>query len=173
MVRTHTLAVAALLVLACLMHPLPSAAQSSGSRIAAADARDANLRTYADLLRSDLRGQKAAIIAQIMQFSEDEDAKFWPVYREYEAGLAKINDERIALIKEYAATFDKLTEATADRLARAALDLEARRQTLKAGYYDRLKSALSATTAAKCLQVENQILLLLDLQIAASLPIIE
>jgi hypothetical protein len=173
MVRTHTLAAAALLVLASLIHPLPSAAQATGSRIAGADARDANLRTYADLLRSDLRGQKAAVIAQMMQLSEEEDAKFWPIYRQYEAGLSKINDERISLIKEYAATFDALTEPNADRLARTALDLEARRQTLKVTYYDQLKSALSAITAAKCLQVENQILLLLDLQIAASLPIIE
>jgi hypothetical protein len=83
----------------------------------------------------------------------------------------KINDERLALITDYAAKYDKLTDADADRIALSALDLEARRNALKAKYYDRLKSVLPAKTAARALQVENQILLLLDLQIASSLPI--
>ena len=143
----------------------------SANPAAADDTRDVNLRAYAELLRSDLRSQKVAIITEVMEFTEAEDAKFWPVYREYETELAKINDDRLALIKEYARNYETLTDAVADRLARGALDLEARRHTLKATYYDRFKAALSPRTAARFLQVENQILLLLDLQIAASLPI--
>jgi len=135
------------------------------------DTRDTNIRAYTELLRSDLRAQKVALIAEVMQFTEEEDAKFWPVYREYEAELAKINDERLALINDYATNYDTLTDEIADRLAKKALDLESRRHTLKATYYDRIKAALSPKTAARFLQVENQILLLLDLQIAASLPI--
>ncbi|PYR45157.1 MAG: hypothetical protein DMF89_25940 [Acidobacteria bacterium] len=136
-----------------------------------ADARELNLRAYAELLRSDLRSQKVAVITDVMQFTEEEDAKFWPVYREYEADLARINDDRIKLIKEYAATYNNLTDAVADKLALGVLDLEARRHALKVKYYDRFKAVVSPKTAARFLQVENQILLLLDLQIAASLPI--
>jgi hypothetical protein len=124
-------------------------------------------------MRSDIRARKVGIITEVMQFTDAEDAKFWPVYREYEAELAKINDDRFALIKEYAVTYDKMTDAVADRLAHGALDLETRRTAIKAKYYDRFKSVLSARTAARFLQVENQILLLLDLQIAASLPIVQ
>jgi len=135
------------------------------------DSREENMRAYTELLRSDLRSQKVAVIAQVMQFTDAEDEKFWPVYREYEAALSKINDERMALIDEYARRYNGLTDDVADRIAKKALDLEARRQTLKTTYYDRVKSALSAKTAARLLQVENQILLLLDLQIAAALPV--
>src|SRR6185436_15806592 len=135
------------------------------------DSRDLNLRAYVELLRSDLRAQKVAVITEVMEFTEAEDAKFWPVYREYEAELAKIHDDRMALIKEYSVSYDALTDATADRLALRALDLEARRQTLTKTYYDRFKSVVSPKTAARFIQVEHQILLLLDLQIAASLPI--
>ena len=138
-----------------------------------AETRETNMRAYAELLRSDIRAQKVAIITEVMQFSEEEDAKFWPVYREYETQLAKINDDRLAGIKEYAIAYDKMTDDVADRLAKLALDLEARRHTLKVQFYDRFKSALSPKTAARFLQVENQILLLLDLQIAASLPIVQ
>jgi hypothetical protein len=135
------------------------------------DTRETNLRAYTELLRSDLRSQHVAVITAVMQFTEAEDAKFWPVYREYETELAKVNDDRMALIKDYANNYETLTDAVADRLAHGALDLEARRHALKVKYYDRLKTVISPKTAARFLQVENQILLLLDLQIAASLPI--
>ena len=66
-----------------------------------------------------------------------------------------------------------MTDAIADKLAATALDLEARRQAVKAKYYDRFKKALSPRTALRFLQVEHQLLLLIDLQISASLPIVK
>jgi hypothetical protein len=158
------------LAIGCLGLAAPAAAQGTNPS-AGNDTRETNIHAYVELLRSDLRSQKVAIITDIMQFSEDEDAKFWPVYREYETELSAVNDDRIALIKEYAEAYGHITDAIADRLARGALDLEARRNAVKAKYYEKFKTALSAKTAARFLQVENQILLILDLQIAASLPI--
>ena len=170
MTRYKRLQIGAVVALALCTSPALALAQSAKAA-AADDTRDTNLRAYAELLRSDLRSQKAAIITEVMAFTEAEDAKFWPVYREYETELAKINDDRLALIKEYAGSSDTMTDAVADRMARGALDLEGRRHALKVSYYDRFKAVLPAKTAARFLQVENQILLLLDLQIAASLPI--
>ena len=96
---------------------MPAAAQAT-TPSAGDDARETNIHAYVELLRSDLRSQKVAIITDIMQFSEAEDAKFWPVYREYETELSAVNDDRIALIKEYADAYGNITDAIADRLAR-------------------------------------------------------
>jgi hypothetical protein len=148
-------------------------AQTAKGNATLDDTRDANLRAYVQLLRSDLRTEKVAIITEVMAFTEEEDAKFWPIYREYEMKLANLNDERLKGIKEYADNFDKVTDELADRLMRAALGLEERRNALKLDVYNKLKTALSAKTAARFVQVENQILLLLDLQIASALPIVQ
>jgi len=172
MIRTALLKATTALTLALCLGPRFVLAQGT-KVVSSEDTREANLRAYTELLRSDLRSQKTAIITELMDFTEAEDAKFWPVYREYEAELVKINDDRIALIMEYAAHYEKLTDEVADRLARGALDLEGRRNALKARYYDRFKTVVSPKTAARFLQVENQILLILDLQIAASLPIVQ
>jgi hypothetical protein len=137
----------------------------------AVETRDTNLRAYAELLRADVRAQKVAIITEVMQFTDAEDAKFWPIYREYDVELNRINDDRVGLIEEYAKAFGKLTDADADRIATRALEFEANRNALKQKYYARFKQALSPKTAARFLQVENQLLLLIDLQIAASLPL--
>ena len=151
----------------------PSTPAPAAKPATAADTRDTNIRAYAELLRSDVRSQKVAILAEMMEFTDQEDAKFWPIYREYDVELSKISDDRITLIQEYAKNYEKMTDPVADRLAKGALDLEARRHALKLKYYDRLKAALSAKTAARFLQVENQLLMLLDLQISAALPIVQ
>jgi hypothetical protein len=161
-----------LLSIVILTAHAPAHARQNATVAAAADSRDANLRAYVELLRSDLRTQKVAILTEMMHFTESEDRAFWPIYREYEVELARINDQRIAVIKEYAAAYTAMTDAAADRMATVALDLEGRRHALKAKYYARLKEAMPAITVARFLQVENQILLLLDLQIAASLPVV-
>ena len=136
-------------------------------------AQDQDLSKYVELLRSDLRAQKTAIMAGVLQLSEQEDAKFWPIYREYEAELAKVNDDRIANIKDYADHFDQLTDEVADRLMLRGMEIQGRRAALVGTYYNKLKAALPAKTAARVIQVEHQILLILDLQIAASLPIVK
>ena len=149
--------------------PIVAAAQSANPT--PAETRDLNLRAYTELLRSDLRTQKVAVITELMVFTEEEDAKFWPVYREYENELRRLNDERLAGIETYAKNYLQLTPAVADQLATKSLDLEARRTALKQKYYGRLKTALTPVRAARALQIENQIELIIDLQIAASLPV--
>ena len=134
-------------------------------------AKALNLSAYAELLRSDVRAQKVAIITEVMGFTEGEDTAFWPVYREYDMEMARLGDERVALIADYAKNYAALNNDVADRLATKALELETRRQELKAQVYQKVKKALSPLTAARFLQVEHQLLLLIDLQIAASLPI--
>ena len=137
------------------------------------EAREMNLRAYTELLRSDLRTQKVAVITQMMAFTEREDAAFWPVYREHELELSRLHDERLAAIESYAKAYTSLTPKTADELALKVLDLEARRTALKQKYYTKVKAALSPTRAAQALQIENQIQLLVDLQVAASLPLVK
>ena len=130
-----------------------------------------NLSAYAELLRSDVRTLKVAIITEVMGFTEAEDGAFWPIYREYDLEMSTLADERLAMIRDYAAAFGTLTDERAASLAAKALDLESRRHAAKAKCYERVKAALSPRTALRFLQVEHQLQLLIDLQIAAALPV--
>ncbi len=158
-------------VIAAVLSAAGASAQQPSS--AAPQTKDMNLRAYVELLRADVRGQKVAILTELMEFTEAEDKAFWPIYREYDVELSKINDERVSGIEEYAQNYTKVTDALADKLALKALELESQRTALKEKYYGRFKAALSPKTAARFLQVENQLLMILDLQIAASLPIVQ
>jgi hypothetical protein len=137
------------------------------------DTKSLNLTAYAELLRSDVRAQKVAILTEVMGFTEAEDKAFWPIHREYESEMAALGDERVALIAEYARSYSTMTDAVAQTLGTRALDLEAKRHAVKAKYYGRFNTALSPRTSLRFLQVEQQLQLLIDLQISAALPIVK
>jgi hypothetical protein len=108
-----------------------------------------------------------------MQFTNEEANAFWPVYREYEFEFAKIGDARIALIKDYARNYETMTDEKAKELIQKALKLEGRRTKLKRKYFRKFDRVLPSKTVAKFFQLENQINLLIDLQIASELPLIK
>ncbi len=136
------------------------------------DAQKTNIQEYIELLRSDVRQQKAEMMGAVMQLSAADAAKFWPIYSEYDADLTKVNNLRAANIQEYADSYSEITDAKADQLVQNALAYQKQRSELLDKYYDRVKEALGAVTAARFVQVENQLLLIIDLQIASSLPIV-
>lgn len=146
-------------------------AQTQSPQVSERETKTLNLTAYAELLRSDVRAQKVAILTEVMGFTEAEDAAFWPIYREYDLEVSKLGDERLAMVTEYASVYSKLTDAAAEKLGAKAIDLDARRQAAKAKCYERVKTALSPRTALRFLQVEHQLQMLIDLQISASLPI--
>jgi len=129
-------------------------------------------RDLLELIRKDLQTEKAVLITAAMQFSTEESAVFWPVYRDYEKGLASIMDKRLALIQDYAKNYEKMTPEKATELINKSFSLEAERTKLLQKYFKKFSKVMSPTRAARFVQVENQILKLVDVQIAQELPLV-
>jgi hypothetical protein len=146
--------------------------QSGKQDSTSSDSDAQNIQAYVELLRSDVRQQKAEMMGSVMQLSAADATKFWPIYSEYDAELTKLNDLRVANIQEYASSYTQMTDEKADKLIRNGLAYRKQRAELLAKYYERVKQTLGAITAARFLQVEDQLLLLIDLQIDSSLPIV-
>jgi hypothetical protein len=135
--------------------------------------RELNLRAYTELLRADVKAKRVAIITEIMQFNDSEAAAFWPLFRDYDYELSKLGDTKLQLITDYIKNYDDITNEKADDLMSAALALETQRAELKKKHFDIMKKALSARTAARFFQVENQMQQVVDLQISANLPALQ
>lgn len=123
-----------------------------------------------DELRSEIRAEKEALVRDAMELDEHEGRVFWPIYRRYEDELGELGDRRIELIREYAASHGRLTDAQARDLAGEWLDLQGRRLKLERQAWKQLDKELSPTLAALFLQVEHRIRLRTDLEIASQLP---
>ena len=129
-------------------------------------------KAYIDLMRGDVRQQKAEMMGSVMVLSAQDAAKFWPIYSDYDAQLAKLNDQRVEIIKEYAHSYDQMTDAKADELIKKSMAYQKQRAELLVQTYDKVKEALGAVTAARFAMVEHQLLLIIDLQIDSSLPVV-
>jgi hypothetical protein len=133
---------------------------------------DMNIRAYIELLRTDVKRSKAQIMGDVMQLDAGQSAKFWPIYKDFESDLSALGDKVVTIIKTYAENYLNLTDPVADSIATQILEIETQRNELKKKYYERFKTAVGAVVAARFLQVENQLERLIDLQIAAELPVV-
>ena len=152
--------------------PKSPATKSQSAQSSASDTQKKNIQAYIELMRTNVRDQKAEIMGSVMVLNAADAAKFWPIYSEYDTELSKVNDLRIANIKEYAANYSQMTDEKADELFQNAVNYRKQRSELLAKYYGRVKEALGAVTAARFAQIEDQLLLIIDLQISSSLPIV-
>lgn len=130
-----------------------------------------DLNSTVELLRSDLKTQKTAIITKAMQFSDQEATAFWPIYRAYEQDLAKIGDARVALIKDFAANYGTMSGEKARELAKHSLKLQEQKVGLLKKYHKEIDKKVSPIHAARFVQLENQIGMLIDLQVGSELPL--
>ncbi len=135
--------------------------------------QESNIQSYIDLIRADVKSEKVQILSAMMQFTPDEAATFWPIYQNYDAELTKLGDQRVALIKEYADHYDDMTDEKADELVQKSFTLMSDRDALLKNCYAQVKSKMTAKTATRFVQVEHQLLLLIDLQIASELPVVQ
>jgi hypothetical protein len=86
--------------------------------------------------------------------------------------LTRIGDRKLAMIKKYTENYDNMTDALADELMREAIQIDQQRHDLMVKTYQQMKRALGGVSAARFLQVENQLLMLIELQVASSLPVV-
>jgi hypothetical protein len=77
------------------------------------------------------------------------------------------------LIVRYATHYQTMTDQEASELAKATFDLEAQRTELKRKYFPKFAEVVPATKAARFFQIENQLNILVDFQVAATLPLIK
>jgi len=153
--------------------PIKPAAKAAGlGKAESMSNEETNLRAYIELLRTDVKKFKSQIMGEVMELDAGESAKFWPIYKEFEAEYAILGDQIVALVRNYADHYDKMTDAVADQLGNQALTVEQQRNVLKKKYYDRVKAELGAITATRFIQVQNQLERIVDLQVAAELPVI-
>lgn len=132
--------------------------------------QELNTKAYVALLNTDVDSKREAIITQIMQFSDSDAKIFWPIYKEYDAQRAKLDAAEAQLIQEYSNEYQTISNEKAEQLLSKTFGIEAQHVDLKKKYFKTIKSALSATTAARFTEVENQLEDVAGLKASAVLP---
>ena len=125
------------------------------------------------LLKKDIRSKRKQIIAANMNLTEAEAEKFWPIYDQYTAELSRINDTKIALIKEYVATYDAITDQQAESYVHRWAAIDESTNQLRTKYFPIFHQVLSGKSTALFFQMDHRLALMIDLQLTSQMPILE
>ena len=159
------------LSLGLLLGHVSAGAQDGGTQAGSNSPNSANQDI--ELLRKDIRSQKKQIIAANMPLSDTEAQKFWPVYDQYTGELVKINNDKYALIQEYAQNYGSMTDAQAENWASRLLTVDSDVSALRQKYWPNFRKALPAKKAALYEQIERRAQMLIDIQLASQIPLIQ
>ncbi len=150
-----------------------AAGQNGGAQASAAQDSQGLSDQDIAMLRKDIRSQKKQLIAANIPLTDAEAQKFWPVYDQYTAELVQINNDKYALIKEYAQNYGSMTDAQADDWAQRFLKLDANVAALRLRYWPNFRKVLPAKKAALYEQVEHRAQMLIEMQLASQIPLLQ
>lgn len=126
-----------------------------------------------ELLRKDVRSQKKQMVAANMKLSDKEAEQFWPIYDQYTAELVKINDKKYAAVKQFAQQYDTLTDDQAESLTRQSIEVDQSVAQLRLKYIPIFRKVLSGKKTALFFQIDRRLVMLIDLQLAAGIPLVQ
>ncbi len=123
------------------------------------------------LLQTDLKADaKGAITRGMQTFTPEEAKRFWPVWDAYIAERNKFLDARIALLRQYADSYDSMTDELARDLTNRRFNQIRLRNQLDEKFRPQFATALSPRRLARFYQIQHELDLLLELQAVAAVP---
>jgi hypothetical protein len=118
-----------------------------------AQAQNAGLATDEQILLKQVNTDKKALYAQNLGLTEEESAKFWPIYDEYEAKVKPLTDEEAAAILK-------------EKMA-----IEKEREALKQKYTAKIAKELPSKKALRYAQLETRIQNMLARDLYSIIPL--
>jgi hypothetical protein len=134
----------------------------------AGEAAKANL----DILRDTIRANRKALVAANLKLTDEEAARFWPLYDRYQAELTAVQDRAAKVIEDYTAGFRDLSNEKALKLADDWLSAEGDRVKVRREYLDQFAKVLPGRTVVRFYQIENKMDAVLRYELAGAIPVV-
>ena len=129
--------------------------------------------SYMEIVRSTIKNEKKVLIAEVMQFTDEESLAFWPVYNEFDEKLYKINTDYYNIIKDFADNFENMSAEKATDIINKASKYDLAREKLKSKYSKKIMKVISPQKTLRFMQASNKIQIMIDAQLAAEIPLLE
>jgi hypothetical protein len=127
-----------------------------------------------EILKQKIKADKKLLVAENMKLNDAEAKAFWPVYDEYQKGLAGLNDRMGKVITSYASIWNKgsVPAETARKLIDESLAIEEDEVTLKKAMLPKPEKAVGGMKAARYLQIESKVRAVIKNELAAEIPLV-
>ena len=136
-------------------------------------AQDTGLASDEQILIKQVNTDKKAVYAANLGLTEEESARFWPIYDQYEAKVKPLQDRLVANINNFAEKYDTLSDADATAILKEKMAIEKERDALKQEYTKKIEKVLPGKKAARYLQIESKIRALIRFELAGEIPLVQ
>ena len=123
----------------------------------AAIAQDSSTAADEQVLLTQIKNDRRGVFARYLDLTEAQSKAFWPIYDEYEAESKKLDDRFLALINDYAAKYDTLTDAQALAMLKDRLAIDKKRTELRVKYCEKVAKVLPGKQALRFAQLDARI----------------
>ena len=117
--------------------------------------------------------QKKLVVMKNMEFTQEEEKFFWPVFEEFQEKLFQVNERAAKLIIAYASSYKSLTDDQAAIIVGEYFDIQKSRLKILDKYALKLAEGLPAKKVFRYLQVENKIDAGVRYELAKNIPLAE
>jgi hypothetical protein len=118
-----------------------------------------------------LRAQRKAIVGANMKLTPKEAKVFWPLYEKYENAMDKVDKRHAREIKDYAKSYENLTDAQANKKLDEVMAIRKQRVTVQEEYVPKFRAVLPGITVTRFFQVDNKLHALVQCEIAKLVPL--
>ena len=122
--------------------------------------------------RTIVQTERKLLVMQNLDLAPAESEAFWKVYDAYVMDLKKVGDRRVKVITDYAASYDTMSDATAEQLIKDTLGYQEDLLNLRQGYYKKFKKTVPAAKVARFYQIENKLDSITNFQLARQIPLV-
>jgi hypothetical protein len=126
-----------------------------------------------ELSRAQIQAERQAIVNRAMELTDSESTAFWPLYREFRTKMAEVTDRQVAVIKEYATTYNSMTDKQADHLMSNYMDFQKDKLNLEKDYVKKFKKILPTRKVARYFQLEHKLDAIIDYDLARTIPLLQ
>jgi len=124
-------------------------------------------------LISAIQADKRQVMLNTLALSPEQLSKFTPIYDEYQAEMKELMTAASKLNNRlFVADYGGMSDESSKAIRKDAFKLRHDRLALLEKYSDKLEKKLPSTKVFQFVQVENKMQVLLDLAMAASIPIV-
>jgi len=129
--------------------------------------------SYMEIVRSTIKTEKKALIAEVMQLSDAENIPFWEVYNEFDEKLYKLNTDYFSVVMDFADNFENMSSEKATELITKASKYSMDIAKLEKTYLKKMMKVISPQKTLRFFQAMNKIQVMIDAQLAAEIPLLE
>jgi hypothetical protein len=124
-------------------------------------------------VRATIRSERLRICQQNLNLTDEQGAKFWPIYAQYQADIWKENDKMAALLTAFVEADKPLTDAQLNRLMNDYMTVIQQKMGIRQSYIKKFSQVVPTRTVARWLQIESKMDTLVKFDLTLNMPLIK